>query len=139
MEVRLGESVRENIKEISKDYFPNEASALLVGGKRGERVQVKKVVEAENVLESPTTFKIEPEFVVEVLERAEEEGLELVGFFHSHPGLSAFVSARDKKFMKLWLEKIWVIAGTDEGGEVTEIKAFRRTDAEFEEIEIRRD
>lgn len=139
MEVHLNKNCWRTMQRISREHLPNEATAILVGRRRGEKVQVKDVIEAENILESPTTFKIEPEFVIEVLEKAEEGGLGVVGFFHSHPSLSAFVSDMDEKFMKLWPKKVWMIAGVNNWGEVTEVKAFRFINEDFEEIEIKRD
>lgn len=136
MEVIIRKGLIREIEDISQNQFPNEACGLLLGEKLATRVEIKEIREAENVFGSSTTFEIDPKFVVNTLEEKEEEDEELVGFFHSHPGLPAFISSRDEKFMELWLDKVWMIAGTDSEGDVTEVKAFRKTSEGFKEIEI---
>jgi proteasome lid subunit RPN8/RPN11 len=44
-----------------------------------------EVVPVENVLHSPTGFRLEGAAQVQALVRAEQEGWELVAVFHSHP------------------------------------------------------
>jgi len=137
MKIHLTESVKSTLQKISNQSFPKEASALLIGERRNEKVEIQEVKEAENVLKSRTAFQIEPELVVDTLDELEKNEEELVGFFHSHPNLSAFVSPRDEKFMKLWLDKAWLIAGTDGQGKITEIKAFSWIDEEIQELEVK--
>lgn len=139
MKVHLPGSVKSKLQEISIKYFPKEACALLVGEKGNEKIKIQEAREAENVLKSGTAFQIDPELVVETLDELEKKKKRLVGFFHSHPKLSVFVSPRDEKFMKLWLDKVWLIAGTNDQGEITKIRAFRWTDEDYEEIEIKSD
>lgn len=138
VEVELERDAWKTIHKVSKKYFPMEACGLLTGERSGEKIKVKEANGAENVLESRTAFKIEPSFVLEVMEKAKKKDQELVGFFHSHPGFSAFVSPRDEKFMKLWLEKVWIVAGLNRQAEVTEVKAFWPAGDVFEEVKIRR-
>ena len=126
MKVKLGKSKENKIEKISKKYFPNEGCALLTGEIRNNEINILKVIEAKNTLKSPTSFKMDPILVAEITEKLEnQENKELIGFFHSHPNLSAFVSDLDKKCMKIWPKKIWIIAGTNKKGELKDIKAFK--------------
>ncbi len=126
MKAKLRKKVREEIEKISKKYFPNEGCALLIGKKQNEVIDIKRAIEAENVLDSPISFKMDPILVAETIEEiGDEKNKELVGFFHSHPNLTAFVSSLDRKCMELWPEKLWIIAGTDNKGRLTEIKSFK--------------
>lgn len=139
LELCFDESALKTFRRISRDYFPNEACGLLIGEKKDGKIIVKKVIEGENVLESSTTFQIKPELVIEVMEKIENNEENMIGFFHSHPKSPPYVSARDEKFMKLWPGKIWIIAGTNENGKITEIKAFERENNSHEEIKIKLD
>ena len=66
---------------------------------RGAKAVVRRVVEMENVEQSPFQFAIDPECEYQVLEAAAQERLDLVGIFHSHPA-PPYPSARDLQFME---------------------------------------
>ncbi len=64
---------------------PAEICGILAGS-RGERVDVEDVFHAENVAADPcTNYEIDPEEQLAIMERIEENGIEVVGFYHSHP------------------------------------------------------
>ena len=87
---------------------PIEACALLFGTITPEAVAVEKVVVTRNILQSTERFEINPEVAVKTIAESEKEGLELVGFFHSHPAPAA-PSSIDRAFMRLWGEMMWLI------------------------------
>jgi proteasome lid subunit RPN8/RPN11 len=60
---------------------PFEACGLLAG--QGDRV--REVVFIANQLQSPTAFRMAPAEQVRAFRRMDDEGMELVGIFHSHP------------------------------------------------------
>lgn len=67
--------------------YPHEGCGLLLG-RLGERnVQVTEVWAVDNVREDSrhSRYRIAPEDVLNAERRAEAQGLDLVGFFHSHP------------------------------------------------------
>ncbi len=139
MDLFLEDRVWNRIERISKDSFPEEACGLLVGKWLDVRVVIEELREAENTFGSSKAFKIDPELVISVLGDLENKDEELVGFFHSHPNMSPYISSRDKKFMKLWLDKIWIIAGTNSNGKAREVKGYRSIGDEIKELKINRD
>ncbi len=115
--------------------FPRECCGLLLG-KFGENViEVKEVVKAENVLGSPVAFEVDAELVFKAIKRAEKSGLELVGIYHSHPNLAAYVSARDSEIMKLWPGVAWLIVSAAKE-RVVERKAYMLGNGGIKELEI---
>ena len=99
------------IRQLTEEAYrqnPIEASALLFGKSSKNVYFVKKVVIAPNILSSPVEFVISPELVVAELKKAETEGLEIVGIFHSHPA-APYPSVVDLKNMKLWPNVLWLI------------------------------
>lgn len=128
---------RDGLKAIdghALKNFPRECCGLLLG-KFGENViEVEEVVEAENVLGSPTAFEVDPELVFKTIKRAEKSGLDLVGIYHSHPNLAAHVSARDSEIMKLWPGVAWLIVGVAKE-QVVERKAYILKNGGIEELE----
>lgn len=87
---------------------------------------------AKNILSSTVEFVISPKFVIAELKKAEKEGLELIGFFHSHPA-AAYPSAVDLKTMKLWPNTVWLIFSLTE----KKFSAYLIRNNILEEIELK--
>lgn len=102
---------REQIRlliEETREKYPVEACGLLFGDISSKEAVVRKVGVTRNLLESSTNFQIDPEEFFRVLFEAEKEGMQLIGFFHSHHAAS-HPSKTDVRYMKLWPENIWLI------------------------------
>ena len=108
MLLRIKRSQIRRLKDEAYRSNPIEACALLFGKSSKTAYSVKKVVVATNILNSTVEFAINPQFVVVELKKAETEGFDLVGFFHSHPA-RAYPSIVDLKNMKLWPNTSWLI------------------------------
>jgi proteasome lid subunit RPN8/RPN11 len=104
----------ETMKKISRETYPVEACGILVGLFKREIIEVTRIVCARNQLKSPNRFQIEPEFLLETINKAEKEGLELVGFFHSHPE-DTNPSEIDERYMAYWIGYVWVIIPVRDG------------------------
>ena len=115
--------------------FPRECCGLLLGKFGKNVIEVKEVVKAENVLGSPVAFEVDAELVFKVIKRAEKSGLELVGIYHSHPNLAAYVSARDSEIMKLWPGVAWLIVSAAKE-RVVERKAYMLDNGGIKELKI---
>jgi len=129
---------RDDLKAIdghALKIFPRECCGLLLGKFGENSIEVKEVVESENVLSSPVAFEVDAELVFKAIKRAEKSGLELVGIYHSHPNIAAYVSARDSEIMKLWLGIAWLIVSAAKE-RVVERKAYILKDGRIEELEI---
>lgn len=104
----------ELLKKETEKVHPVEACALLFGRLYNNEAVVKKVEIAQNRLRSTTRFKVDPAKVAAAITDAEEEGLEFIGLFHSHPTL-AVPSTIDLKSMRLWGDALWLIlSSTDD-------------------------
>ena len=100
----------KHVRLIRKDAEcrrDTEACGVLIGFFDKNTAKVESVVPAENVLDSPTEFKIAPEVLYEIWNSADKKNMGIVGVYHSHVGAPAVPSARDEKFMKdscfVWL------------------------------------
>jgi proteasome lid subunit RPN8/RPN11 len=87
LRIRRGEL--DEIIRHSKRENPVEACGILAGrttGVDGTPIRdVLKVYQCRNELDSPTEYRIEPEQQLRIFDEIEEAGLDLVGFYHSHP------------------------------------------------------
>ena len=111
---------------------PNEACALLFGKLMDNDADVTRVVITPNTLRSTVRFEIDPQAFFKAFTKANEKGLEFIGFFHSHPA-PANPSAVDLQSMKLWGDAVWLILSQTDGG----MAAFRMKESRVEELTIK--
>jgi proteasome lid subunit RPN8/RPN11 len=72
--------------------LPNEGCGLLVGTAEG---LVHEVVASANVADSAKVYEIDPTVMLRATRRADAEGLEIIGVFHSHTHSEARPSPTD--------------------------------------------
>jgi proteasome lid subunit RPN8/RPN11 len=86
----------ERISSHSKESHPVEACGVLIGTLAGDVRTVTEVWPARNRLSSESSYEIDPETLFRAFSHAEQNKLEVVGFYHSHPFWSADASETDK-------------------------------------------
>jgi len=74
--------------------LPNEGCGLLLG--TGEGIVVD-VVPSPNVADSAKVYEIDPKVLLRTFRRADDEGLEVIGVFHSHTHSAAYPSPTDSR------------------------------------------
>ncbi len=72
--------------------LPNEGCGLLLGNVDGTVVDV---VSSPNVADSAKVYEIESRVLLWTFRRAEDEGLEVLGVYHSHTHSEAYPSPTD--------------------------------------------
>jgi proteasome lid subunit RPN8/RPN11 len=87
--VRLPAAVIAEMLAHARAESPNECCGLLVG----RRGVVTRAVRARNLEAGPTRYLIDPQDHIDAMKAAREEGLQVVGAYHSHPAHSAGVPA----------------------------------------------
>ena len=68
-----------------ESHKPEEACGLLIGRINGFHAITVRTIPVTNTLHSPTRFRMDGREQVVAFNRMEEEDLELVGIYHSHP------------------------------------------------------
>lgn len=119
------------LKEAYKEY-PREACGVILGQFNADIAKVQELVFTKNVAESSTRFIIDAETLYKILLRAENEGKEMVGVFHSHPTI-AEPSDIDQPFMEI-NPIVWIIVGTL--GDKGDIAAYQWFENEVNPVEI---
>ncbi len=104
---------------------------MLFGESNQKEAIVKIVAVAPNKLQSPISFEIHPETFVKAFYEAEDEGLDLIGLFHSHPAPAA-PSSIDRKYMKLWGDVLWLILSSTSG----DLAAYEMKNGKVREIPV---
>ena len=72
--------------------LPNEGCGLLLGTAEG---LVHDVVASDNIANSAKVYEIDPKVMLRATRRADDEGLEVIGVFHSHTHSEARPSPTD--------------------------------------------
>ncbi len=127
---RLEELVRH-----ARASLPEECCGILIGLETGPgRARVCYAVPVENVSTQRRKYEyqVPPLAILEAQRRAREEGLEIVGYYHSHPSGSAQPSALDRR--NAWPDTCYVILGM-RGGELVEVKSWRLDGSDDEFVE----
>lgn len=109
--IQLTLSHRRKLHRIRDQATPFEACALLLGTyqKQNAIAVVNRIAEMENIAKSSSTFAMDPEQQYKILSEAEQDNLEQVGVFHSHPA-APNPSHWDLEYMK-FNPCVWVIDG----------------------------
>jgi len=98
MSLRIDPALVEEIREQGRNGYPLECCGFLLGVWGGEERQVLRLLTADNEHgESPRNrYLIPPEAYLRAEQLAEREGIEVVGFYHSHPDAPARPSEFDR-------------------------------------------
>lgn len=129
--VRVGPEVVDAIRAHARAELPNECCGLLVGA--DERIVT--AVPARNLRPTPHDFLIDPRDHLDAEKRARAEGLEVVGFYHSHPDAPAVPSRRDRAEMT-YTNAWYAICGPVEGRALAAVRLYRWNADTFEPARI---
>lgn len=91
----------EILKKHAQEQAPNESCAILFGKISDGRYTIKETFLTKNTENSPYSFTISPEELIEAYKIAERKSLDVIAIFHSHPDSAAYPSSTDEKFMRI--------------------------------------
>lgn len=112
------------LRKHGEETYPDECCGVLLGHADDDCRTVAKTVRCGNTRsDSPRNrYHISPQELVRIQRQAREEGLEIVGFYHSHPDHPARWSQTD--FAEAhWIGCSYVITSVD-GGEAKITNSF---------------
>jgi len=117
---RMDESTLTQVRKVIAQAGDTEEAGLLVGTPDG---QIRKVIRSRNLAQdTATTFEIDPRTIAAVQKRAAEEGLVLLGSWHSQPTGSAQPSRADLKGGVADLPMLIVGA---KGGDIRDVRVWQ--------------
>ena len=115
--------------EHARREAPNECVGVL-GVRDGE---ARLLVEAENARRSPLAYEIDPQELLRVHDRLDEDDLEVGAIYHSHTRTEPVPSQTDIN-LAFYPEAVYIIVGLA-GGE-PDVRAFRIVDGEVSQTEL---
>jgi proteasome lid subunit RPN8/RPN11 len=111
----LADPIRDAICAHARSGAPREVVGVLAGDRREGRAVVRRAYRAENAADDPRTrYEIAAPAEIALLERIDDAGLDVVGFYHSHPEGPPGPSDTDAR-LAAWPGRSYVIVslGTD--------------------------
>jgi proteasome lid subunit RPN8/RPN11 len=135
--VRIPRAVVDEILAHALAGYPFEVCGVLVGDGAESSRRVVKALRVENgERESPRVrYQIAPEDLMRIQRQEREAGLEIVGYYHSHPDHPARPSETDRRIAAEGLSDgvIHVVIGVEGGQRCTPTAwVFRDTTQAFE-------
>ena len=109
-------AVYESIRTHGEETYPHECCGALLGSSTAEGWRVVAGVRAGNTRSDSAhnRYNIAPLELVQIERKARQQGLEIAGFYHSHPDHPALWSATDFEEAH-WLGCSYVITAVAHG------------------------
>ena len=148
--LRLNEQIYDAIRRHGEETYPHECCGVLLGRSVDGANEVDEAVRAGNTRtdSAHNRYNIAPQELVRIQRQGRERGLDIVGFYHSHPDHPAQWSKTD--FAEAhWLGCSYVITAVEKGsaqvtnsflltGTTEEDKAFEDEAVEVAALETER-
>jgi len=143
MMLELTQTDYEAIRAHGEETYPHECCGVFLGTASADQIQVSEIVRAGNTrLDSlHNRYNIDPGELIKIQRQARNKGLDIVGFYHSHPDHPAMWSSTD--FAEAhWYGCAYSITSVDKGkANLTNawvLTGSSEEDKKFETIEIKR-
>mgnify|MGYP001350243726 FL=1 len=99
MHIQFSSELQQTIFRHLEAAYPNEGGRFLLGNIAGDQVQIQETIAIENVFEAEEQYHryaMTPQDWMRLEDEADERGLTLVGYYHSHPDSPAIPSVYDR-------------------------------------------
>ena len=123
--INLCEKISEQMVLDAQQAYPHECCGILIGKIDGS-ITVSDIRKANNLVtgaQNRCHFEMDPMFLYQVEREIERSGLEIVGFYHSHPDCKAVPSEQDRHYMIPGL--VYAILSVTKDG-VADIQYFQK-------------
>jgi proteasome lid subunit RPN8/RPN11 len=114
--MKIANSAVESIRAHGAEGYPHEICGIMLGP-TGEG-RVTEVRRARNIIvdRARDRYEIDPRDHIRIQREADAEGLDIVGYYHSHPDHPAQASRFDTE--RAWAGYVYVIVSVQNGSPV---------------------
>jgi len=119
--MRIRSAALDAIRAHGAEGYPHEICGIMIGP-RGDRT-VSDVKRARNLVveRARDRYEIDPRDQIRIQREADADGLDIVGYYHSHPDHPAQASRFDTE--RAWAGYVYVIVAVNQG-EPVDANAF---------------
>lgn len=114
--LKVAQDELDLVRQHGEQTYPHECCGVLLGRMEGDERVVRAVVRCENArVDAPCNrYNIHPRELVRLQRESRERGLDIVGFYHSHPDHPAHWSPTDLAEAH-WIGCSYVITSVEHG------------------------
>jgi len=118
--IAIAPKLLDEIRAHGRDTYPEECCGGLLG-QRGDPARVSRVERIDNVREAERArrYEVSPKDYLRLERLAGEQGVELLGFYHSHPDHPAVPSTYDREHAFPFFHYLVCAVASGRPGEVT--------------------
>jgi len=102
--IRIEQDAWRKMVAHAQVTYPNECCGAMLGTIDGDAKTVKVSIELDNAFEGvqQERYELRPRDLMNADRAARQQGMDLIGIFHSHPDCDAYFSATDLKNSFPW-------------------------------------
>jgi proteasome lid subunit RPN8/RPN11 len=114
--LKISESEFSALRAHGEETYPHECCGVLLGSMEGDQRHVVEIVRCGNTRNDrpQDRYHIDPRDLVRIQRQGRERGLDIVGFYHSHPDHPARWSQTDLAEAH-WIGCSYVITSVEKG------------------------
>ena len=127
--VIISRQTREAVISHARAALPAECCGILLGIK----TRVVTVASARNLASDPNRFLIDPKDHIDARREGRRAGLDVVGFYHSHPR-SAPVPSETDRLEAAYADHLYLIIGFVDTS--AEMRLYRLSNGEFVDVPL---
>jgi proteasome lid subunit RPN8/RPN11 len=120
--VRITPEAYEQVRAHASDGYPYEVCGMLIAAPGAGVVTQTRRVRNTIVDRARDRYEMDPLDQIRIQRECDDTGLEIVGYYHSHPDHPAQASITDSR--RSWAGPVYVIVSCV-GGQVVDGNAFR--------------
>jgi len=129
LEFVLSHDARDLMVAHARREAPRECCGLLIGRDRA----IEEAVPARNLADAPTRYFMDPRDHFSALRHARSRGVQVLGFYHSHPHSAAWPSETDRAEAH-YADHVYLIVSLAD--KELDIRLFRLVDGNFLELTL---
>jgi proteasome lid subunit RPN8/RPN11 len=125
MNVVLKPALQTRIFQQMESTYPNEGGGFLLGAANGDTATIEDIIQIQNVWpteEQYHRYGMTPQDWARLEDEADERGLTLVGYYHSHPDSPAIPSIFDRDYA---LPNFIYIITSVQSGKAVDMRVWR--------------
>jgi proteasome lid subunit RPN8/RPN11 len=116
--VRITRAALDEVYLHAGEGYPNEVCGILVADRGSDLVTQSRRVRNTVVERARDRYEMDPLDQIRVQRECDENGLEIVGYYHTHPDHPAMASVTDA--MRSWAGPVYMIVSCVEGQPVAQ-------------------
>ena len=111
--MKIERQAMELVRRHAAEGYPNEICGMLLAGIGSDVVTQTRPVRNTVVERARDRYEMDPLDQIRIQRECDEDGLEIVGYYHSHPDHPARASITDST--RSWAGPVYVIVSCNQG------------------------